>query len=107
MRLASQITGDAQDRFHGIQYEFRSMFGDKDVPVVTDTCCCTMTVIQFPTYDELPEPIPGYKCSWDYFNSLHTSSAGSRDALGTVRLSLHIQRFVSRLQADQVLAHHS
>lgn len=36
----------------------------------------------FPCYEHLPEPVKGYKCSWDYFNS---TTNGERDGLGTVR----------------------
>jgi hypothetical protein len=37
----------------------------------------------FPSYDELPEEVPGYRCSWAYFNSL-TSNENQKDQRGTV-----------------------
>lgn len=36
-----------------------------------------------PAYASLPEKIPGFRCSWDYFNSLQSASE-VRDELGTV-----------------------
>ncbi|KAI5480261.1 hypothetical protein MNV49_001220 [Pseudohyphozyma bogoriensis] len=36
-----------------------------------------------PTYDELPEAVPGFPCSWEYFNTLVTEE-GAKDQLGTL-----------------------
>ncbi|KAJ5889839.1 hypothetical protein N7504_010649 [Penicillium tannophilum] len=36
-----------------------------------------------PKYYDLPEILPGYRCAWDYFNSLHLES-GLKDQLGTL-----------------------
>lgn len=38
---------------------------------------------QPPPYHELPEVLPGYPCSWTYFNDLLPAS-GEKDELGTV-----------------------
>lgn len=38
-----------------------------------------------PKYLELPEPIPGYRVSWDFFNKLAAPpNIEKKDALGTV-----------------------
>ncbi|KAL3455921.1 hypothetical protein BJX64DRAFT_281730 [Aspergillus heterothallicus] len=39
--------------------------------------------LSMPQYNELPEVLPGYRCSWDYFNRL-PEKKGEKDQLGTL-----------------------
>jgi hypothetical protein len=42
-----------------------------------------------PNYCDLPEPVPGFRVSWEFFNQLSASSRKTeKDELGTVRLHL-------------------